>query len=271
MIAGATDSAPGDGLGAFLRQQMTAPLRLALEARAGVELAALLAAAAPLLALAPRGDGHPVLVLPRYLGSDLDTAPLRLFLAGLGYAAEPWEQGLNLGPRPGVFDACRGRLMTLCETHGRPVSLIGWSLGGLYARLLAWEQPARVRCVIGLGTPLRGLPAAGDMWRWQSALTGIEIGLPAGPEPLDHPPPVPTTAIFTRTDGIVPWRDSLEAPGSLTENIEVHASHLGLAVNPCCHFAVADRLAQDPDDWQPFRRDGLKALWYPDPAREDWL
>lgn len=258
------------GIGTFLRQQASAPLRLALEARAGLELAALVAAQ-PLLALAPRGDGHPVLVLPRFLGCDLSTAPLRDTLTRLGYRALPWGQGFNVGPGPGVFEACRARLADIHRQYGARVSLIGWSLGGLYARLLAKEQPERVRCVIGLGTPLRGTPAPAELWRWQAMITGESMDLPVGREPIDAPPPVPTTAIYTRSDGIVPWRDSLELTAPQTENIEIEASHLGLAVNPLCHYAIADRLAQPEGLWRPFTRTGVKAMLYPDPHRQGWF
>lgn len=258
----------GDDKGALLRQTLTAPLRLALEARMGAELAALVAAQ-PLLALAPRGDGHPVLVLPRFLGCDLSTAPLRDYLNRLGYLALPWGQGFNLGPGPGVFAGCQQRLAAIHRQYGVRVSLIGWSLGGLYARLLAKAEPEQVRCVIGLGTPLRGTPGPMALWRWQSMTTGTPMELPPVAEPIDAPPPLPTTSIFTRTDGIVPWRDSLEPPGPQTENIEVHASHLGLATNPLCHYAIADRLAQLEGRWQPFARDGFRATLYPDPDRQD--
>ena len=121
-----------DSLNDFVLMQMTAPLRMALEARAPWEHGAGLAAQ-PLLAMLPKGDGHPVLVLPLMFGNDLSTVPLRSFLDARGYAASAWDLGVNLGPRAGVFDACLGRLRALRESHGRPVSLIGWSLGGLFA------------------------------------------------------------------------------------------------------------------------------------------
>jgi len=256
---------PDRGLAHQLMQQMTAPLRLALEARAPWELGAGIAAQ-PLLAVARKGDGHPVLVLPLMFGSDLNTLPLRRYLAGRGYAVSAWGQGLNLGPRGGVFDACRARLDALFAEHGRAVSLVGWSLGGLYARALALAAPARVRQVICVGTPIGGDPRPADIWRTYERVTGDPMGLPPELGALHGPLPVPATSIYSRSDGIVPWEYSVEPAGPRAENIEVESSHLGLGVHPLTLYAVADRLAQPLGQWQPFQRDGMLAWLYPAPA-----
>jgi pimeloyl-ACP methyl ester carboxylesterase len=245
---------------------LTAPLRLALEARAPWEHGAALAAQ-PLLALARKGDGHPVLVLPLMFGSDLNTLPLRRYLAGRGYAVSAWGQGVNLGPRAGVLDACRARLDALCAAQGRAVSLVGWSLGGLYARALALAAPEQVRQVICLGTPIVGDPPPADIWRTYERLTGDPMGLPPGLGDLRGPLAVPATSIYSRSDGIVPWASSLEPPGPEAESIEVESSHLGLGGHPLVLYAIADRLAQPLGQWQPFRREGLLAWLYPEPAR----
>ena len=134
-------------------------LRLALECRAAWEYGATLAAQ-PLLSRAPKGDGHPVLVFPGLVASDLSTKPLRRFLETAGYAAYPWEHGRNLGPREGILEGCLARLKELRRKHRKKVSLIGWSLGGLYARELAKLAPKDVRLVITLGTPFTGHPKA---------------------------------------------------------------------------------------------------------------
>lgn len=244
----------------------TAPLRLALECRVGIEWGAMVAAQ-PVLRRMPQGDGHAVLVLPYLFGSDLTTQPLRTSLACLGYQAVPAGLGLNLGPRQGLMDAALKRLLDLRRRSGRPVSLIGWSIGGLYARALAKEAPDAVRLVITLGTPLNGQPSPAEMWRLAEQVTGQPFGLSAAHGPLDEPPPVPTTAIFSRSDGIVPWRDSLQREGPLSENIEVESSHFGLGLNPLVGYVIADRLAQPEGAWQPFRREGLRALIYPDQSR----
>src|SRR3954467_7067054 len=111
-----------------------------LETRALHEFGAFLGAL-PLLNLAPRGDGHPVLVLPGLVASDTSTRPLRSFLRGRGYAVSGWKQGRNLGLRHGVQNAMVDLVHELNDTHGRKVSLVGWSLGGLYARQLAKMMP----------------------------------------------------------------------------------------------------------------------------------
>ena len=215
----------------YLLDKMTAPWRLALEARAPWEHAAMLAAQ-PLLALTPRGDGHPVLVLPLMFGSDLSTLPLRGFLTGRGYAASAWDLGLNLGPRPGVFDACLARLRTLHRRPERRISLIGWSLGGLYARALALTAPEAVRTVISLGTPISAEPSPTWLWRAYAQMTGEPMGLPEALGALDRPLPVPATSIYSRSDGIVPWGQSIEPAGRYSQSVEVMSSHLGLAVHP---------------------------------------
>lgn len=130
-----------------------------LEGRAPWELAALLAAT-PWLRKLPRGDGHPVLVFPGLGANDFTTFALRRFLDHLGYVTHPWGQGFNFGPRRGVLERCNSEVRALFERHARPVSLIGWSLGGIYARELAKELPEHARCVITLGTPFSGHPRA---------------------------------------------------------------------------------------------------------------
>ncbi len=239
---------------------------LALEWRAAFEYGATLAAR-PLLDRAPVGDGHPVLVLPGLIAGDATTRPLRRYLGRLGYAAHGWQQGLNLGPRDGVIERCLARLRALRRTHRRTVSLIGWSLGGIYARELAKLAPEDVRLVITLGTPFTGHPKATRAWRLYEVLAGHRIGAPEIHEPLRRPPPVPTTSIFSRSDGVVSWQCSVEHAGARSESIEVQASHLGIGFNPLTFYAVADRLAQPEGAWQPFERAGLRRCLYPNPYR----
>src|SRR6201995_1009713 len=128
-----------------------------METRAIHEFGAFLGAL-PLLSLAPRGDGHPVLVFPGLMASDVSTRPLRSFLKNKDYAVSGWRQGRNYGLRPGVQHAMVGLVEELNDAHGRKISLVGWSLGGLYARQLAKMMPDRVRSVITLGSPFAGSP-----------------------------------------------------------------------------------------------------------------
>ncbi|HYD95746.1 MAG TPA: alpha/beta fold hydrolase [Noviherbaspirillum sp.] len=242
---------------------------LALEGRAPWELWASLLTL-PVLKRAPVGDGHPVVVFPGLATGDMTTLVLRNFLKDRGYATFAWEQGLNRGPRPGVIEACMQRVRQLHREHGRKVSLVGWSLGGIYAREIAKELPDHVRTVITLGTPFSGHPKATNAWRLYEFASGQRVEDDPRLTTLKRTPPVPTTSILSRTDGVVAWKCCIERETERSENIEVHASHLGMGMNPTALYAVADRLAQPEGQWQRFDRNGikgLKRLLYLDPHR----
>jgi pimeloyl-ACP methyl ester carboxylesterase len=234
---------------------------MALEGRAPWEYAAMLAAT-PWLRKLPRGDGHPVLVFPGLGANDFTTGPLRRFLDELGYTTHPWGQGFNFGPRHGVLERCNDDVKRLFRAHARPVSLIGWSLGGIYAREMAKELPDHVRCVITLGTPFTGHPRATNAWRFFEFVSGQTVHDPQLIEQIRREPPVPTTSIWSRTDGIVAWRCSVVAPSPMAENIEVHASHVGMGMNPIALYAIADRLAQPPGEWRPFEPHGARRWFF---------
>ena len=246
-------------------------LHLMLEARAGLEFSAGLAAALPLLATAPRGDGHPVLVFPGMAAGDLSTAPMRQWLRALGYAVHGWGQGTNLGPRADAMAASLARIRALRQQHGTEVSLIGQSLGGIYARELAKQASDDVRLVITLGTPFTGGARSTNAWRLFEALNGRDHFEPSVRADMRQAPPVPTTSIYSRSDGVVAWQCCVQAEGEgteRTENIEIEGSHTGMAVHPLVLHAIADRLAQAKGAWQPFERDGLRRFAYcaPQPA-----
>ena len=238
-----------------------------LEGRAIHEFGAFIGAL-PILSLAPRGDGHPVLVLPGLVASDTSTRPLRSFLQNKGYAVSGWRQGRNLGLRDGVQQAMVDLVRELSDTHRRKISLIGWSLGGLYARQLAKMMPDRVRSVITLGSPFAGHPRATNAWRVYEMASGrrAEEDHRFGGS-LSQTPPVPTSAIFSRTDGICAWQGCMEKSSAQSESIEVESSHCGMGHHPAVVYAVADRLAQAEGQWKPFDRSGWRAIVYPDPNR----
>src|SRR5918912_1261922 len=195
-----------------------------LEGRALHEFGAFLGAL-PLLSLAPKGDGHPVLVLPGLVASDTSTRPLRAFLRTRGYAVSGWRQGRNLGLRHGVQNAMVDLLQEMNDTHGRKVSLVGWSLGGLYARQLAKMMPERVRSVITLGSPFAGPPKSTNAWRVYEMASGRradEEDSRFGGS-LASAPPVPTTAIFSRTDGVCAWQGCREQSSPMPDSIEVES------------------------------------------------
>ncbi|NEK84686.1 alpha/beta hydrolase [Blastococcus saxobsidens] len=232
-------------------------------ARALVSAGAL-AAGLPLLRLAPRGDGHPVLVLPGWLASDASTRTLRRWLGGLGHPTVGWDLGRNRGPRPEVVDGVRTLVERLADRHGTRVSIVGQSLGGVFARRLAERSPHLVRQVVSLGSPFAGVaprkrpPSGAGMYQAYRELRAVEKVRPA------RPLPVPSTSVYSRWDGVVDWRTCLQQEGPTSENVAVHASHLGMGIDPAVLWVVADRLAQPEDAWRPFRRPtrfGLRSLF----------
>lgn len=240
-------------------------LLLAEPTRAALEFG-LLGAGLPLLAAAPRGDAHPVMVLPGMAANDRSTCALRRFLSRKGYAAYGWEQGRNIGSTD-ILAPLLDRLRELRRRHGAKVSLVGWSLGGIYARELAKLAPDQVRFVITLGSPFRGPYKVSNVWRAYEVLSGRK-GSDGEADRFAEAPPVATTAVFTRGDGIVAWQRCIELPGVLTESVEVAGSHSGLGHNALAMYVVADRLAQPEQGWQPFQPLGALRLLFRDPWRD---
>ena len=223
----------------------------------------------PLLMRAPKGDGHPVLALPGFLASDLSMAPMRRYLRELGYDAYAWKMGRNIGGVSRLRAALRDRLTEINASTGRKVSVVGWSLGGVYARDLALQAPDLVRCVVTLGSPFANDVRATNATRLYEALSGETVGedseLRAA---IAGDLPVPATSIYSRTDGVVNWRTCLLRPSDTAENIEVHlASHTGLGVNAAALWAVADRLAQPEGQFSQFDRSGPFAIAYAPPEQ----
>lgn len=221
----------------------------------------------PLLLRAPRGDGHPVLALPGFLASDISMAPLRRYLKELGYDAHGWKMGRNFGGVISLRGALRDLLRRTYDTTGRKVSIVGWSLGGIYARDLALHCTDMVRSVITLGSPFTNDIRATNATRLYEILSGEMVDdmvdIRAG---IAGDMPVPTTSIYSRTDGVAHWRTSVLRPSATAENIEVHlASHVGLGFNAAALWAVADRLAQPEGTFKPFDRSGPFAIAYARP------
>lgn len=225
-------------------------------------------AASPLLLTAPRGDGHPVLVLPGFLVSDVSTTMLRRYLRALGYDAYGWELGRNFGGIRRMRAKLRERLDTIAAKTRQKVSLIGWSLGGVYARDLALAAPQHVRSVITLGSPFSRSRNASNISDVYEAVSGEREWHTGDETPHEYDAirgelPMPSTSIWSRIDGIVSWRSSVLTPGARSENIEVlGASHVGLGVNAAVLWAVADRLAQPHGTFTPFARGGPFAIAY---------
>ena len=239
------------------------------ERRAVYEFGALLGAYPLLRRSLPPGDGHTVMILPGFFASDVSTAPLRTFLRAKGYQAHGWSHGRNLGLRRGLQEGLLARLRELRGQSGRKVSLIGWSLGGVYARELAKLAVDDVRLVITLGSPFRGNTKATHATKFYEIFSDHTVEDARVTANVQFPPAVPTTAIFSRSDGVVAWQCCVEDAGPQSESIEVRSSHAGMGHHPAALYAIADRLAQPEHRWKPFDRGGVRALFFPHPHRSN--
>lgn len=206
----------------------------------------------------PAGDGHPVVIFPGLATDRHSIGPLKDFCEQLGYTAYDWGRGFNTGPQGDVdtwLDGLADHVGELTAAHEQNVTLIGWSLGGIYARELAKKRPSRVRQVITIGTPFAGTVEQTNVGWVYKLVNGKR-------PPLDQTllqrlratPRVPTTSIYSCTDGVVAWQACLNPVGGpKVENIEVEGSHCGLGWNPKVLAVVADRLRQPEGRWQPYR------------------
>jgi pimeloyl-ACP methyl ester carboxylesterase len=216
------------------------------------------------LLAAPRGDGHGVLVLPGFMATDTSTGLLRRYLRRMGYNVRGWELGRNLGPTERVLDLLPRAVIAFANWTGGPVSVVGWSLGGVYARELARRDPERVRQVITLGSPFAltdpAQSRADGMYRRRAHLHAL--GVPTADE-IVQPIPVPSTAVYSRRDGIVAWQACIGPLTELHDNVEVSCSHLGFGVDAATLWLVADRLALPPGVQPRFRPPARLRSLYP--------
>jgi pimeloyl-ACP methyl ester carboxylesterase len=217
--------------------------RLAWEVLSGAELGRLLLRSPALLA-APRGDA-PVAVLPGYGADDASTLPLRTFLRRLGHEVQGWSLGRNRGDVEALLPRVTEGVRALAERHGRPVQLIGQSLGGVLARELARNEPDRIAQVITLGTPVVGGPSATRLGFRYSPQQRARIS--AVIEQRNRIPiTVPITAVFSRRDGIVAWEACIDDHNPQVDHIEVSSSHLGMGLDPAVWMLAARRLSARP-------------------------
>lgn len=214
-----------------------------------------------------QGDGHPVLALPGFMATDKSTVALRGYLDQLGYMAYGWELGRNTA-KIEFLKLLAERVDELYEHHEEPISLIGWSLGGVFARQIAKARPDKIRQIITLGSPFKGIHQPNNVaWVYNLVSGGKRIKDidPILFENIPLPAPVPTTAIFTKEDGIVPWELCIEEETEIHQNIQVRGSHLGLGVNPTVFDIIADRLLYSKYNWEHFRPRSIvkDLLFYP--------
>jgi pimeloyl-ACP methyl ester carboxylesterase len=236
-----------------------------LEGRALFEMA-LLPALYPMLLHTPQGDGHPVLLVPGFTAGDSTLIGLSTFLRTRGYHVETWGLGQNTGFKLKFSHALEQKLRFMHHRHKRKVSMVGWSLGGVYAFYTAHVAPECVRSVVSLGSPMRFSGADFDVPILVKAIYRY-LAHPMGPvahlanvraKVLRAPPPVPSTCIFSMTDGVVPPEAARidDTDDDQHENIWVPGSHVGLGFNAAVMWVLANRLAQAEGEWKPFEPDG---------------
>jgi len=224
----------------------------------------------PFLSQLPSGDGHPVYVLPGFMADSQSTGMLRRWLDRLGYNSIAWGFGRNLGPRAQLHERLVQTVGNIARHYGQPVSLIGQSLGGIFAREIAKAAPQHVRQIITLGSPFGQTVANGTtpaVRRLFELTTGEYLDeTRAVMADLPRPAPVPSTSIFSKSDGIAHWKTCIERETDLTDNVEVVASHCGMGFNPVIYYVIADRLSQTRDGWKKFDRKGWRGWVFPDPV-----
>jgi esterase/lipase len=238
-----------------------------LETRVFMEMA-LLPASLPLLLEAPRGDGHPVLLVPGFMAGERSLVALKHFLHSKGYDVHTWGLGRNVGFRGKHANALPQKIRYLHHTTGRKVSLVGWSLGGVFSFYSAESTQECVRSIITLGSPVsvdvtgnQSPPALKAMYRLVSHRLGASAHLmqPRAKAMREHRRlAVPTSCLYSLTDGVVPPQEAtIDGDPALHENIRVPGSHIGLGFNGIVLAIVANRLAEAEGDWKPFAPQGL--------------
>ena len=216
-----------------------------LELRAPFEFASLIPFA-PWLASAPKGDGRPVLLAPGFAAGESTMKPLSLYLSFLNYQTYDWGLGVNRGEVYEDIDRLGARVESLFEQlNGQPITLIGWSLGGVIAREVARLHPERVREVITLGTPVVGGPKYTTVGEYFADSKGIDLD--ELEREVDERNSLglsqPVTSIYSREDGVVGWRAAIDTYNPHAKNVRVSSSHIGLGVNPQVWLAIAKTLA----------------------------
>ena len=242
------------------------------EGRTILELGAM-GVSLPILMRAPKGDGHPVMVLPGFMASDISTKPIRSFLSRKGYQSNGWGLGRNLGThivggQQVLSDELLYKVIELSVIHDAKVSLVGWSLGGVLAREIARVIPDCVRQVITLGSPFNGPSGSASVVEGLFELINGNLaqGNPEIMKKMWLPPPVPTSALYSKSDGVAHWKACLHhsfGDNQQAENIKVSGSHTGLGHNPQVVWIVANRLAQAENNWQPYKNSDTRNSFEP--------
>lgn len=212
------------------------------------------------------GHGQPVMVFPVLGGGPESTAPLRRLLDDAGFVTYDWGMGVDTGPRDRNLNRwlreLEERVVDVAEAEESSVTLIGWSLGGIYARELAKRTNPLVRQVITLGTPFNTTADPQQLCPLVKVLDGGHGRMAVNiRHRLRQCPPVPFTSIYSKTDGLVPWELCVENESAQAENIEIEgATHRALATHPKVLEVITHRLAQPEGEWRAFQRPAIAAL-----------
>jgi len=203
-----------------------------------------------------QGDDHPVIVIPGFLGGDRSIKLLTQFLRKNGYQAHTWGLGMNRGNIADI-DELMERVEKIYEETGKKISLVGWSLGGVYARQLAKKLPNKIRQVITLCSPFDGMNTSNNAEWLFSLLSGgkkIKDIDPVFLENVPVPASVPTTAFFSKKDGVVAWETCIEKKeDDIHQNIEIKGSHLGVIYNKEVLSIIIDRLKYREENWIKYK------------------
>lgn len=219
-----------------------------------------------------KGNGQPVVLIPGFMGDASSLKILRYFLDRLGYRSFSWGQGRNVGFRMPIFRRAVARVEEISRRCGKPVNLIGQSLGGVIAREIAKQKPDTVQQVITLGSPFRD--PTGVTSNSTKLYKTLNPDVPPGElteeelvmmEKFLESPPVPQTAVYSKGDGHTHWTGCLQSGKAVApaENVAVYGSHIGMGWNGLVLYLIADRLAQDAENWQPFNPGSWRKLYYP--------
>lgn len=203
-----------------------------------------LIASAPRLMTAPAGNGGPVMLVPGFMTHELVMAPLCAYLSSLGHDARGWGRGTNTGVVERDVVETLPVLRQRAELAGRPVALVGWSLGGVISRELAREAPELVDCVITYGTPVVGGPSYTVVADHYGPEVCARVAREAADRERSRPLRVPVTAVFTRFDGVVSWPACLDHTNPCVEHVEVRSTHVGMGLDPDVWWTVARALTE---------------------------
>jgi hypothetical protein len=227
----------------------------------------------PLSTKKPKGDGQPVMVFPGFMTSDSATYFLRRFLISHGFEAHPWEQGRNPGLRDEIFQSLLSNIDKHHERYGQKITLIGWSLGGLYARAVAHKRADKVQQVITLGSPFTvETNLSSDeinvsenvikLYEWLNPDADNDAFLNGEPY-WQMPPPVPSTSIYSKSDGVTSWKYCIDdSTGHHTENISIPSSHLGFTHNPMAYHLILDRILTGQKQFKRYKPSIVKRLLF---------